>query len=420
MYKLHRTIHDVVIAYQSSAVVSNVFIELHNKARPAFFQEVEAMLDRIQSGPAGSMLLESLRKHQGNGNSVYVSFTTQDSEAAPCLNDAQLEMHGLTDDSSAYESQTLARIISTRQGGGRGVGTSAEIFLNPVDGISVDAEGYPSAISNTKTAFVTLGHELLHASRYLKGSANFPVEEVYGFSYEEEVRAVGLGVYEDKAYSENKLRAEHGLPLRKHYYPKEAKAYSSDEPAKKAEAAVATSPPAPVGEAFDQVGHPHCNGSDKSFAAKPGTLIDPAPPRWGGDPAGPDGLTPAPRWTGLSPLDDIHADGGLIGTKSHAPLTPKREERGSSGDWNKVASELDTDRVAMPPLVRQAVPGRSGDIQSWDAGSLLQGNFDGLPDLSGMKAPGEPRPVPPAENLGSMEWADPHSRSTSGIFGEGV
>lgn len=30
MYKLHRTIHDVVIAYQSSAVVSNVFIELHN------------------------------------------------------------------------------------------------------------------------------------------------------------------------------------------------------------------------------------------------------------------------------------------------------------------------------------------------------------------------------------------------------
>ncbi|ROR25112.1 NleD-like pathogen effector protein (putative zinc metallopeptidase) [Comamonas sp. BIGb0124] len=420
MYKLHRTTHGVVIAYQSSAVVANVFIELHNKARPAFFQEVEAMLGQIQSRPAGTLLLQSIRKYQGNGNSVYVSFTSKDSEAAPCLNDTQLEMYGLTDESSDYESQALARIISTRQGGGRGVGTSAEIFLNPVDGISVDADGYPSAISNTKTAFVTLGHELLHASRYLKGSANFPTEEVYGFSYEEEMRAVGLGVWEDKAYSENKLRAEHGLPLRKHYYPKEAKAYSSDDPAKKAEAAVATSPPAPVGEAFDQVGHPHCNGSDKSFAAKPETLIDPAPPRWVGDPAGPDGLTPAPRWTGLSPLDDTHADGGLIGTKSHAPLTPKREERGSSGDWNKVASELDTDRVAMPLQVRQPVPARNGEIQGWDAGSFLQGSREVLPHLSGMKGPGDSPPLPPEENLGSMEWADPHSRYTSGIFGEGV
>ena len=300
------------------------------------------------------------------------------------------------------------------------MGTSAEIFLNPVDGISVDAEGYPSAISNTKTAFVTLGHELLHASRYLKGSANFPVEEVYGFSYEEEVRAVGLGVYEDKAYSENKLRAEHGLPLRKHYYPKEPKSHNTDAFAKPVEAAVAPSPPASVAEASDQTGHGNGNGSDKSFAAKPETLIDPVPHRWGSDPTAANGLTPAPRWSALSMLDEAHAGEGMTGTPSHVSLTAKRDASGSSGDWSSVARELDTDRAALPPLVGQAVPGRSGDIQGWDAGSLLQGNCDGLPDLSGMKAPGEPRPLPPAENPGSMEWADPHSRSTSGIFGEGV
>lgn len=119
-------------------------------------------------------------------------------------------------------------------------------------------------------------------------------------------------------------------------------------------------------------------------------------------------------------LDEAHAGEGMTGTPSHVSLTAKRDASGSSGDWSSVARELDTDRAALPPLVGQAVPGRSGDIQGWDAGSLLQGNCDGLPDLSGMKAPGEPRPLPPAENPGSMEWADPHSRSTSGIFGEGV
>jgi hypothetical protein len=71
-------------------------------------------------------------------------------------------------------------------------------------------------------AYVTLGHELLHASRALLGTGYRPylgeprIDRDSGAA-EEEIRTVGIGPYQDEYPSENAIRAEHGLVPRPDY-----------------------------------------------------------------------------------------------------------------------------------------------------------------------------------------------------------
>ena len=81
----------------------------------------------------------------------------------------------------------------------------------------------PKTGQNPKTHFVpptvTLGHELIHAYHSLKGvlkSGHTIVIDGKQTS-EEEAATVGLGKYSDATYTENKLRAEVGLPRRLSY-----------------------------------------------------------------------------------------------------------------------------------------------------------------------------------------------------------
>ena len=63
----------------------------------------------------------------------------------------------------------------------------------------------------SRPAFVALAHELIHALYNLKG-------EAYSDASDEEYRTVGLPpVANDRAITENKIRAEHKVPLRAAY-----------------------------------------------------------------------------------------------------------------------------------------------------------------------------------------------------------
>lgn len=63
----------------------------------------------------------------------------------------------------------------------------------------------------SRPSFVALAHELVHALYNLKG-------EAYADASDEEYRTVGLApVANARAVSENKIRAEHGVPLRAAY-----------------------------------------------------------------------------------------------------------------------------------------------------------------------------------------------------------
>jgi hypothetical protein len=58
--------------------------------------------------------------------------------------------------------------------------------------------------------FIALAHELIHALHGLKG-------EKKGTTKEEEERTVGIGDFGDEPISENKIRSEHGVVIRKVY-----------------------------------------------------------------------------------------------------------------------------------------------------------------------------------------------------------
>ena len=63
----------------------------------------------------------------------------------------------------------------------------------------------------TRPAFIGLAHELIHALYNLKGEAFMNAKD-------EELRTVGLAPHADaREITENKIRAEHGIPLREAY-----------------------------------------------------------------------------------------------------------------------------------------------------------------------------------------------------------
>ena len=98
---------------------------------------------------------------------------------------------------------------------------NAEIHWNPSTSMALNPQGHPTGFDNTgDRAYVSLAHELIHAYRMVKktytghkGEGADPKTP----KGKEELRAVGLGKFASKAFSENRVRAEHDLPLRQSY-----------------------------------------------------------------------------------------------------------------------------------------------------------------------------------------------------------
>ena len=94
-----------------------------------------------------------------------------------------------------------------------GAGSSALVSYNPfgdVGGVMAGSKPLKTILGVDTPAFVALAHELVHAFHYMGGDRS-PSRMV------EEARTVGAGRYANTRISENAVRKEHNVALRKWY-----------------------------------------------------------------------------------------------------------------------------------------------------------------------------------------------------------
>jgi hypothetical protein len=94
-----------------------------------------------------------------------------------------------------------------------GVGRSATVGYNPF--ISYDVMLF-ARIGVSTPPFIALAHELVHCLHTLSGDAAPDSEDENAMDVEE-ARTVGAGRYRHTRISENAIRAEHGIALRRWY-----------------------------------------------------------------------------------------------------------------------------------------------------------------------------------------------------------
>ncbi|MBN3829505.1 hypothetical protein G3O00_38800 [Burkholderia sp. Ac-20384] len=180
-----------------------------------FGRLVERTLGEIGSKPSGGRLLEDLAEVSGKtGKRVLIRRSELHSRALPALDPNQVEK---LKPKTISENVALAGQFARKYGGVRGDGSSAVIMWNPLDKVDVDENGVAAFRPGTGGEPFVLGHELIHAKRFMKGNAEVPVgdrQDLDSPRGREEARAIGLGEFSGRATSENALRAEHGLRLR--------------------------------------------------------------------------------------------------------------------------------------------------------------------------------------------------------------
>ena len=185
------------------------------------YNATENALRQIKSGPNGMNLIQHIVQQQTNEKYVQINGSyapEMENFTTPRLTQSQMNQFNgrLRPDNMAYHQEAFTRA-------GNGEGVRAEINFHPMKSIDVDPKGKPSEGINPLQSFVCLGHELVHAYHMIKGDkfgtdpTLSPRED--GEHYKEELRAVGFHSYSDNPLSENGIRADHNLPIRKGYFP---------------------------------------------------------------------------------------------------------------------------------------------------------------------------------------------------------
>ena len=127
-----------------------------------------------------------------------------------------------------YDPETFADNLElAKERARKGKGCNAIIEWSPQSHIELNSNGSPLRLgSDPEESFVVLAHELIHAQHLLAGTSRaYKGGDRYDETSEagkEELRAVGVGKYEyrkTRQPSENSIRQEHGLPVRKKYKP---------------------------------------------------------------------------------------------------------------------------------------------------------------------------------------------------------
>lgn len=174
---------------------------------PAGIQQAENALSRIASRPSGATLLNRLDNLGDKGRVtilVGASGTSMPNTARPVP-----QAHAST-------TAKLLKFLGSNR-------SDAQVEWNPERALTLDSDGHPTGRErNPDKAYLSLAHELVHAYRIVNGS--YTGHEGSGSGTDpstpkgkEELRAVGLGEFAKKAFSENTIRAEHGEPLRTSY-----------------------------------------------------------------------------------------------------------------------------------------------------------------------------------------------------------
>jgi hypothetical protein len=182
--------------------------------------KAELALVKLFSKPNGRTLLEKINNLSNEDRFVTIEITTKSgSKATPFLTASQLERFRIKEYDTATNSK-VAMAISRHRVHEQGEGVGAVVLWNADDAMGIRDGGVPVLIKDEEQSFVSLGHELVHASRYLEGhhynDGAYPMPGTG--SYIEEERATGIGHFANERLSENGIRVEHGMKERKSYF----------------------------------------------------------------------------------------------------------------------------------------------------------------------------------------------------------
>jgi len=185
------------------------------------FQAAESALRKIRSGPNGSRIIYEIERATTMDKQPMIlveSDPNEESASVGYLTESQLRKHKFQghDHSDRNYGMTVSHYSSN------GEGVRPVIHYNPEDAIMVDSLGEPYSVKNKSLAFVTLAHELIHTYHQMKGTSIEGDVDKSALEDDnhlrEEMRAVGYATYANSLFSENGVRQDHGLPIRKQYF----------------------------------------------------------------------------------------------------------------------------------------------------------------------------------------------------------
>ncbi|NIG12926.1 hypothetical protein F3J37_01600 [Pantoea sp. Al-1710] len=178
----------------------------------------ESALEKIKSGKNGSNILNEISRLSDRENKIDIMISdNDDNETGGELTYSQAKKYNLDyfEDVTSYRNKVIEL-------GSNGTGVKPIIYYNPNVSIIVDKDERSWVIKDSRDAFTSLAHELIHAYHLMKGTSKASAfNDVYNNStsqLEEEDRAVGTGGYWGNKFSENGVREDHGLPIRAEYF----------------------------------------------------------------------------------------------------------------------------------------------------------------------------------------------------------
>lgn len=192
----------------------------------AYKESANQALDKINSGRTGHQLLDDLAHLAKKGRRVTLVEVnaSQTPGAAAVLTSPQREKYPSFDyQTNEYQAEKLSKPKKfLKVFNKKSEGASAEVYWNPIHtSINLTENGSPDGYSDdARDGVSVLGHEMIHAKNILKGTYLYEQSSTSSYAVDEEHRAVGIGKYKYSKTgepSENSIRAEHNLPLRKRY-----------------------------------------------------------------------------------------------------------------------------------------------------------------------------------------------------------
>ncbi|PIF22274.1 MULTISPECIES: XopG/HopH/AvrPtoH family type III secretion system effector [Pantoea] len=204
---------------QRSKTVPEIMIESYETGG---YDKAESALAKINSKPNGRSIIQEVVRNTQNGKSLKIIVSSlEHAKARPVLTESQMKAYKANQMTFDENIKTAYILASAIDFGIKGEGTSAHITWNPNEGLIINKNGMREKGENAEYSFADLVHELVHGYRIMKGSFtgefNGKPKNPGTPTWNEEVRAVGMAAYSNENKSENGVRKEHGLNVRKQY-----------------------------------------------------------------------------------------------------------------------------------------------------------------------------------------------------------
>lgn len=193
-----------------------------------FENDVVEALEKIQSAPSGNSLLREISRLSTSEKKVTIfegSHSTAN-VALPQLTPSKLrkleQKNGGSLSQQTFDKERIRQSTGTTLLKKRGCASIIGWSKSTATPL-LSSSGVPVPGTSPSIAFITLAHELVHAKHHLAGTGKYGGQltpDPSSASTEsglEELRATGLGRYANSEPSENSIRRELGMPLRKKY-----------------------------------------------------------------------------------------------------------------------------------------------------------------------------------------------------------